>query len=56
VTCGRPIQTGPTIDNVAPWQSHVVENRELLTGQQPFSDYAFGDALVTKLNIAVRNG
>jgi putative intracellular protease/amidase len=49
-------KAGATIDNVAPWQSHVVEDRELLTGQQPFSDHAFGDALVTKLNVAVRNG
>jgi putative intracellular protease/amidase len=41
---------GATIANAAPWQANVVEDRELITGQQPFSDHAFADALIAKLN------
>jgi putative intracellular protease/amidase len=28
----------------------VVVDREVITGQQPFSDHAFADALIAKLN------
>jgi putative intracellular protease/amidase len=32
------------------WQSHVVKDRELITGQNPFSDHEFADAMVKALN------
>jgi putative intracellular protease/amidase len=41
---------GAQLKNAAPWQPNVVEGRELITGQQPFSDHAFADAFVAKLN------
>lgn len=41
---------GAKITNAAPWQPNVVEDRELVTGQQPFSDAAFARTFVTKLN------
>ena len=40
---------GATIQNGADWQPNVVVHRELITGQQPFSDDAFGKALLAKL-------
>ncbi|NWD72797.1 type 1 glutamine amidotransferase domain-containing protein [Pseudomonas gingeri] len=45
-------KAGATVDNAAAWQPHVVVDRELITGQQPFSDHAFADALVSQLNTA----
>jgi putative intracellular protease/amidase len=39
-------KAGAIVQNAPAWQSHVIEDRELVTGQQPFSDHAFGDALV----------
>lgn len=41
---------GAKIQNAAPWKPNVVVDRELITGQQPFSDHAFADALLAKLN------
>jgi putative intracellular protease/amidase len=32
-----------------PWKSHVIVDRELITGQQPFSDDAFVEAFLTAL-------
>lgn len=43
-------KAGANVQNAAAWQSNVVVDRELVTGQQPFSDHALGDALVAKLN------
>ncbi|KQW61766.1 thiamine biosynthesis protein ThiJ [Variovorax sp. Root411] len=40
---------GATIQNGADWQPNVVVDRELITGQQPFSDDAFAKALMAKL-------
>lgn len=40
---------GATIQNGPDWQPNVVVDRELITGQQPFSDAAFGKALLAKL-------
>ena len=40
---------GATIQNGADWQPNVVVDRELITGQQPFSDDALGKALLAKL-------
>jgi len=40
---------GLQVQNAAPWQPNVVQDRELITGQQPFSDHAFADALIAKL-------
>lgn len=40
---------GATVQNGADWQPNVVVDRELITGQQPFSDDALGRALVAKL-------
>jgi putative intracellular protease/amidase len=45
---------GAKIQNAAPWKPNVVVDREVITGQQPFSDHAFADALLTKLNAKAR--
>ncbi len=41
---------GAKIENAAPWEPNVVQDREVITGQQPFSDHAFADALLAKLS------
>jgi putative intracellular protease/amidase len=41
---------GAKIQNAAPWKPNVVVDREVITGQQPFSDHAFADAFLAKLN------
>jgi len=43
-------KAGADVQIAEPWKSNVVVDRELITGQQPFSDHALGDALVAKLN------
>jgi putative intracellular protease/amidase len=43
-------QAGAHVDRIAAWQPNVIEDRELVSGEQPFSSDAFGDAFVTKLN------
>jgi putative intracellular protease/amidase len=45
---------GLKVENNTPWQPKVVQDRELITGQQPFSDHAFADALIAKLAAARR--
>jgi putative intracellular protease/amidase len=45
-------QAGAHVDRLGAWQSNVIEDRELLSGQQPFSSEALGDAFVTKLKAA----
>lgn len=45
-------EAGAHVDTVANWHSNVIVDRELITGQQPMSAPAFGDALVEKLNAA----
>ncbi|MEP7455035.1 type 1 glutamine amidotransferase domain-containing protein [Phyllobacterium sp. SB3] len=40
---------GANVQNAEPWHPNVVQDRELITGQQPFSDSAFADALLAKL-------
>lgn len=42
-------QAGAHVDRVAAFQPNVIEDRELVSGQQPFSSEAFGDAFVAKL-------
>lgn len=42
-------QAGGIMDEAAPWQSHVIVDRELITGQNPFSDEALAQALLAKL-------
>jgi len=42
-------QAGAHLDQVARWEVNVVNDRELVSGQQPFSSDAFGDAFVAKL-------
>jgi putative intracellular protease/amidase len=42
-------QAGAQVEGKEPWQSHVVEDRELVSGQNPFSSEAVGEALVAKL-------
>jgi putative intracellular protease/amidase len=37
------------VDTVANWQSNVVIDRELITGQQTMSANEFADALVAKV-------
>jgi len=41
---------GANITNASPWKPNVVQDRELITGQQPFSDRSFADAFLAKLN------
>jgi putative intracellular protease/amidase len=41
---------GVRIENAEPWAPQVIVDRELITGQQPFSDHLFADALLAKLN------
>lgn len=43
---------GIRIENAAPWTPQAVVDRELITGQQPFSDHLFADALLAKLSSA----
>jgi putative intracellular protease/amidase len=40
---------GATIQNAADWTPNAVVDRELITGQQPFSDQAFADAFLAQL-------
>ena len=47
-------EAGARVETIANWHPNVVVDRELITGQQPMSAPAFGDALVTKLNEHVR--
>lgn len=42
-------EAGAHVDRIAAFHPNVVEDRELLSGQQPFSSDAFGDAFVAKL-------
>ena len=41
---------GAQIQNADSWNPNVVVDREVITGQQPFSDTAFADAFISKLN------
>lgn len=43
-------QAGAHVDYLAQGQSNVIEDRELVTGQQPFSAPEFADVFVAKLN------
>ncbi len=42
-------EAGARVETIANWHPNVVVDRELITGQQPMSAPAFGDALVAKL-------
>jgi putative intracellular protease/amidase len=42
-------QAGAHVDRLSLWAVNVVEDREVVSGQQPFSSDAFGDAFVAKL-------
>ena len=48
-------EAGARVETIANWHSNVVVDRELITGQQPMSAPAFGDALVAQLNAHVRH-
>lgn len=48
-------EAGARVETVANWHPNVVVDRELITGQQPMSAPAFGDALVAKLNEHVQH-
>jgi len=43
-------EAGARVETIANWHPNVVVDRELITGQQPMSAPAFGDALVAKLD------
>ncbi|WP_372399936.1 type 1 glutamine amidotransferase domain-containing protein [Azospirillum sp. HJ39] len=43
-------EAGARVESIANWHPNVVVDRELITGQQPMSAPAFGDALVAALN------
>jgi putative intracellular protease/amidase len=42
-------QAGAHVDRIAAFQPNVIDDRELVSGQQPFSSDVFGDAFVAKL-------
>jgi putative intracellular protease/amidase len=44
-------EAGAHVDRIGSWQPNVVEDRELVSGQQPFSSDAFGDAFLARLNL-----
>jgi putative intracellular protease/amidase len=48
-------EAGARVETIANWHPNVVVDRELITGQQPMSAPAFGDALVAKLNEHVQH-
>jgi putative intracellular protease/amidase len=48
-------EAGARVETIANWHPNVVVDRELVTGQQPMSAPAFGDALVAKLKQNVSN-
>ncbi|MFJ7797109.1 type 1 glutamine amidotransferase domain-containing protein [Pseudomonas sp. NPDC096950] len=45
-------QAGAHVDRVGVWGVNVIEDREVVSGQQPFSSQAFGDAFVARLKSA----
>lgn len=45
-------KAGGAMQYAPAWQSHVVVDRELITGQNPFSDKALAEALLKQLNAA----
>lgn len=45
-------QAGAHVDRLSLWTVNVIEDREVVSGQQPFSSEAFGDAFVAKLKAA----
>ncbi len=45
-------EAGAHVDRIAVFHPNVVEDRELVSGEQPFSSDALGDALVAKLKAA----
>jgi putative intracellular protease/amidase len=47
-------EAGARVETIANWHPNVVVDRELITGQQPMSAPAFGDALVAALNEQVQ--
>jgi putative intracellular protease/amidase len=47
-------EAGARVETIANWHPNVVIDRELITGQQPMSATAFGDALVAQLNQRVQ--
>ncbi len=46
------VMSSAHVQNAAPWHPNVVQDRELITAQQPFSDHMFADALLAKLTMA----
>jgi putative intracellular protease/amidase len=48
-------QAGAHVDRLSLWTVNVVEDREVVSGQQPFSSDAFGDAFVAKLKAFPKN-
>src|ERR1700744_7104 len=47
-------EAGARVETIANWHPNVVVDRELITGQQPMSAPAFGDALAPELNKRVQ--
>lgn len=45
---------GSNVQIAAPWQPNVVQDRELITAQNPFSDHLFAKALLAKLAAVAR--
>ncbi|MOA44889.1 hypothetical protein D3C78_1672310 [compost metagenome] len=43
-------RAGGKMQFVAPWQPGVVVDRELITGQNPFSDHALASAFISALD------
>lgn len=45
-------EAGAHVDTLANWHPNVIVDRELITGQQPFSAAALGDAFVARMDAA----
>ena len=46
---------GGNMNEAAPWQSNAVRDRELITGQNPFSDEALANLLLQALSENANN-
>lgn len=43
------VSAGASVSNVSAWHANVIEDRELITGQNPFSDFAMMDVVLKTL-------
>lgn len=48
-------EAGAIVESGKMWNSHVVQDRELITGRQPFSDAEFTKAFISALNAKINS-